>query len=447
MARNGAGGDAGAAPRRGPSWSCACGMADNWGDRKKCRGCKRDAPASVLRRIREAQDARRNDVASSGGGAGGRGQQRGGGGGGTGSGSGNAGARSGSAARAPSSYAEAARGGDKLAAELAELRRSNERLQRQVDALQAGGAAAPADAEDDEADTKEERIKLLSDNLRAVALVFTESSDEYRAAKLELDNLVKARREGKPLNVQIQRVDKRIDGQRKKLSKAEELCETGRKKVEDARADLAAAEKEVGEAKKLLGELEDERRQLLLRETQAAAQPPGPASTTASENEAWERTMASIQARVQAPGVQADLAMQIGGAVDLLRGLCGRLPAELPAQPVADAPAPAQADESTAAAAPTPTVTPSATSPTPPPAVPPAGPTAADDDDGQSGDEIEVDAEGLEDEPALAGFTAAQKERVREFLGRRRKPATARRLRMGLAATDGNSKKPEKGAE
>ncbi len=447
MARHGAGGDASAASRRGPSWSCGCGMVDNWGDRKKCRGCKRDAPASVLRRIREAQEARRDHVASSGGGAGGRGQQRGGGGGGNGGGNyNNSNARSGSATRTSATYAEAARGGDKLAAELAELRRANERLQRQVDALQPGGAAVPADAEDDEVDAREERIKLLTDNLRAVALVFTESSDEYRAKKLELDNLVRARREGKPLNIQIQRVDKRIDGQRKKLSKAEELYEAGCKKVEDARADLAAAEKEVGEAKRLLGELEEERKQLLLRETQAATQPPGPASTTASENEAWERTMASIQARVQAPGVQADLAMQIGGAVDLLRGLCGRLLAELPSPPAVDAAVPVQADGVAAAAAPTPTAAPPAVLPAPPPAVAPAEPAAAEDGE-QSSDELEVDAEGLEDEPALAGFTAAQKERVREFLGRRRKPAATRRLKMGLAAADGNTKKPEKGAE
>ncbi len=445
--------------RRGPPWSCNCGAVDNWGDRRKCRVCKRDAPAAVLRRQKEAQAAA-NAQATSAGGSGGK--QRGGGG------AGGAAARAGSAARSAPSYASVARsnGNDDISRELADLRRANEQLQRQVAALRAGNNEEPE--EDDAMDTgngekeREERIKVLGDNLKYVALVFSEESDEYRAKKAELDSLVRARREGKPLNVQIQRVDRRIEAQKKRLAKAEEQVGLERQRVVDAQSDLAAAQKEAAETKSGLEELEGERKQLLIREARALEQQaPAPAQpAVVSEVEAWERTMGAIAVRIRAPGVQPELAAEVGQVLDALRGLCSRLPAEIPADP---APAPPAA-----AAPPTPAI-PAVDAPAlaeqPPtgahvdpavssaPAAAAAGSAAEGNNDGTGADgdatdsdELQVDAEG-DEESAFAGIPAEQRERIREIMARRRRPATAGRLKKPEDKPSGNPKKPAKGGE
>ncbi len=460
--------------KRGPLWSCNCGAVDNWADRKKCRVCNRDAPAAVLRRQREAQAAASSNGGVPCGNGGGGAKQRGGGGGG-----GNAAARVGSAVRGAPSYANVARGGGgdgSVTSELAELRRANERLQRQVSALQAGkNAPAEDNDEDDTMDAgggekaREERIRVLTENLKAVALVFTEESDEYRAKKAELDSLVRARREGKPLNVQIQRVDKRIEAQRRKLTKAEEQVELERQRLVDAQSDLAAAQKEAADAKSNLGELEEERKQLLIREAQALqsqAAVPAPAAVV-SETEAWERTMGSIAVRVRAPGVQPELAAEVSQVLGALRALCSRLPADAPVDPPVAAVPPAEAAATAAAAAAAPAEPAAvglaqphvATGTSPATSVPTAHAAAAaataDAEDGtnvgdasESGD-IEVDAEGEEMETAFAGISAEQRERIREIMGRRRRAGPPGRLKKPLedGKPNSNPKKPAKGGE
>ncbi len=114
-----------------------------------------------------------------------------------------------------------------------------------------------------------------------------------------------------------------------------------RQRVIDAQSDLAAAQKEAVDAKGNLAEPEEERKQLLIRETQALAlQPAAPVhAAVVSEAEAWERTLGAITMRIHAPGVQPELANEVTQVLDTLRGLCGRLPAVVPvAEPVAAAP-------------------------------------------------------------------------------------------------------------
>ncbi len=456
-----------------PMWSCACGAHDNWANRKVCRVCKRSAPASVVRRQREAQEARRGD--SSGGKGGGGAGNRGGGGGGGGGGGSGGGARTGSASRTTTaySYADAARSGDKVAAELAEARRANERLQRQIAALQASRGTTTFDMDEDDVDdgcaaekTREERIKVLSENLKAVAAVFTEQSEEYRGRKAELDALVRARREGKPLNVQLQRTDKRIDAQKKRLTRAEEQLQLERRRLAEVQSDIAAAEKDLEEAKSNLADMEEERKQILLRETQAVAlQPAAPVQARfVSETEAWERTMGAIALRVQAPGVRAELATQVASALDTLRNLCGQLPAvvpeppavaALPNVPAATLPMPPAggaaaesaveaAGEATAAAPPAPASPPM---PTDGAAVTDAGATEAEPQAAQYASDIDVDADGCEDDAVLESLTPAQRERVRQLMGMRSRRKGAPKTLAKPAEREGRTKKPSKGGE
>ncbi len=456
-----------------PMWSCSCGAHDNWANRKACRVCKRSAPASVIRRQREAQEARRGN--GGGGRNGDGGGNRGGGGGGGGGGGSGGGARAGSATRTTTaaSYADAARSGDKVTTELAELRRSNERLQRQIAALQSSRGTATFDMDEDDGDdggtaerTREDRIKVLSENLKAIAAVFSEQSDEYRGKKSELDALVRARRECKPLNIQLQRTDKRIDAQRKRLTRAEEQLQLERKRLIEVQHDIAAAEKDLEEAKNNLAEMEEERKQILLRETQAVAQQPAAPVLAhfVSETEAWERTMGAIALRVQAPGVQAELAAQVASTLDILRGLCGQLPAVVPEVPIAVAPAaapsaiPSVPPASGAAAASADAATGDGTAPMPPvPALPAtatdsaagasAGAAEAEAQSAQYASDIDVDAEGCDEDTVLEGLSPAQRERIRQLMGTRCRRKGAPKTLAKPAERDGRTKKPAKGGE
>ncbi len=483
------------APRH-PLWSCGkCGGADNWGDRSSCRFCYQDPPSSVLRRQRAATEARKQ-----GGGGGGNAQQRAGGGGG-------GGARAGSATRsAPAtSYADATRGNqNKIAAELAESRRQNEGLQRQLATLQSNLGATADEMEDDDGDeegdaekVRDERIRTLTDNLKGVAAVFTEDSNEYRSKKSELDNLLRAKRECKPLNVQIQRVDRNIEKQKQRLTRAEEQLEVEKRRLKEAQADLAAAEEDLKESRNGLGELEEERKQLLLREAKsqqssALASSAAPPTTQSDEEvDAWNRTLGAIQVRMRAPGVDTQLAAQLAAVLDTLRVLCSQLPANVPVATSEAPPGPpplqptalsqhtaanagdggggggsatGQACSSegggtgsgTAAAA----VSGAGAGPSTGGGIPPCEggkPTARNDGAAPEPCSSEVDGESADDMDAesevLAGITPAQKQRIRELMGRRtrRKGTGTGRLRKGIddkdSAKDQCPKKPAKGGD
>ncbi len=478
------------APRH-PLWSCGkCGGADNWGDRSSCRFCYQDPPSSVLRRQRAATEARKQ-----GGGGGGNAQQRAGGGGG-------GGARTGSASRSTStmSYADAARTNqNKIATELAESKRQNERLQRQLAMLQSNLGATADEMDDDDGDdegdaerVRDERIRTLTDNLKGVAAVFTEDSNEYRSKRSELDNLLRAKRECKPLNIQIQRVDRKIEKQKQRLTKAEEQLEVEKKRLKEAQADLAAAEDDLKETRSGLGELEDERKQLLLREAKAqqssasecSAAPP--ATQCDGEVDAWNRTLGAIQVRMRAPGVDAQLAAQLAAVLDTLRVLCSQLPADAPVAASGAPPAPPSLQPATPAqhtAASTsvggggggPAAAGQAGSSGGGGAGPGAATAAGSADTGSgasAGGEppqgerndgaatepgvSEVDGESADDmdaesEVVLEGITPAQKQRIRELMGRRVRRRVAGRIRKGIddkvSAMDQCPKKPAKGSD
>ncbi len=87
-------------------------------------------------------------------------------------------------------------------------------------------------------------------------------------------------------------------------------------------------ETELAEAKGQLEQAEEERKALLLREAQAQDKAPTePPKTSHGETE-WNQMCGLIRERAQLPGVNTVLAEQISTTLDLLRKLCGQLPAD-----------------------------------------------------------------------------------------------------------------------
>ncbi len=332
------------APRY-PLWSCGkCGVADNWGDRVGCRVCFQEPPSSVRRRQQESKRRGTADAgATMGKGGGGGGAWNSGSGGGKGSPGGkrlpNRGAANGR------SYAEAVASGrgttadPTITTELQELRRSNERLVRQLE--QARAAAASNRAKDDDEDdgdeaaeeqerVRDEQIKNLQTNMRALVALFGEDSPEHRRKRDELDALLKAKREGRPLKAQLQNVDRRIERQKARVEKLD--AQVGRicSDIAELREELEKTEGELAEAKETLSATEDERKALLLREAQAqgdGSQPGAEGSKLPEGEREWNSMCALIRDRAGQPGVHAELASQVSSALDLLRQLCWQLPA------------------------------------------------------------------------------------------------------------------------
>ncbi len=358
---------------RFPLWTCAgCGATDNWGDRDGCRRCHAAPPASVTRRQREAVSGRKPGGGGGGGGGkngnggrtssstpspstrsssaagkgGGGGSTGSGGGGGGGGGPGGKGQPSALAPAAARSYVDAVVGGARAgtgaavatATELAELRRSNERLVRQVTELRAaqsehhtatGEEIEDADEDDDTAAARDEKIRVLQSNIKSIALVFGEESTEHVSKKAELEAMLKAKRECKPLKVQLQNADKRIERLRNRAQRADAAVGQICTKIADLRDELEGAEHELDEAKTLLAQAEEERKALLLREAQSAkaeAGGDGVVAKASNGEEEWSRMVNIIQDRATQPGVQAELATQIGSALQMLHALCRQLP-------------------------------------------------------------------------------------------------------------------------
>ncbi len=330
---------------RYPLWSCGkCGGADNWGDRVGCRFCFQEPPSSVRRR---QQESKRRGAADAGATVGK------GGGGGIASNSTGGGGKGGPGAKRPPnrgttggrSYAEALAGGRGAAAdpsittELQELRRSNDRLVRQLEQARAAAASQRAkddDEEDgDEAAEEQERarddqIKNLQSNMRALVALFGEDSPEHRRKRDELDALLKAKREGRPLKTQLQNVDRRIDRQKARVEKLD--AQVGRicSDIAELREELEKVEGELTEAKETLAATEEERKSLLLREAQAqsdGSQPGAEGSKLPDGEREWSSMCALIRDRAGQPGVHAELASQVSSALELLRQLCWQLPA------------------------------------------------------------------------------------------------------------------------
>ncbi len=376
---------------RFPSWSCGvCGASANWRCRRKCRGCQRDPPKTI--RDAQREHMREREAAGKTGGGGGRasggggsqhnhgprspqGTNRGVGGGpatnsnkGSGKGGGNLGGK-GNGTGAKGAYAEAAAKGRDLAAELAELRRANERLVQQVATLQ----AAKADDEDedmeeesdaDAAAKRDARIRVLESNLRALAEVYTEASPRYLEAKEELESLYRQRRESRPLKSQLVHADRKIEKMRQRAERLLERAKDLQRQRDEAQQELDEVDKELEAARGGLAALEEERKALLLREAQAqqegsqtldpatnadAAAAAAATSPGGSEAATWEQLRHFVGARAMAPGVNSELAAQVGTAFQLLQDLVaqtvqphlqgGAMPAGATAAATAAAPA------------------------------------------------------------------------------------------------------------
>ncbi len=195
-----------------PTWICGpCGTTGNWQCRRNCRGCGRDPPKSIRDRQREHVRARSSTQGRGGTGGGGQNSNQqhqqhrqwnwnqGGGGGGAARGDGSNASRT---DVGPKTFADAARARD-WAGEVAELRKSNERLLRQLNALQSNRAKAEDDddrMDDDESDetavaARDERIKVLEAGMPSLIAIFTDDSSKVKGAKEELAELVRQRRE------------------------------------------------------------------------------------------------------------------------------------------------------------------------------------------------------------------------------------------------------------
>ncbi len=240
------------------------------------------------------------------------------------------------------SNAEAAAQSSKLqasiAAELADERRANERLRKQLAQLQAAGksntgpADDDADMDDEDAEAERDaRIEKLTKHIKGLEEFFGESSETYRAARAELDGLLRARREDKPLKVQLMRLDRQIEKQKAKTERLDEQLDAARGRLAEAQSEVAELENDLADSKKVQATLDEERKAVLLREAQslreetsAAAQPPpaAPAAQPVSDDRAWEHVVGAIQRQATLPGVTAELASQMAGAVELLRTLC-----------------------------------------------------------------------------------------------------------------------------
>ncbi len=177
--------------------------------------------------------------------------------------------------------------------------------------------------------------------------------------------------------------------------------------------------------------------------------------------------MGAIALRVQAPGVQADLAARVANALDVLRGLCGQLPATVPEAPIAAAPAAASSSTSStspipqaggAAAAAADAATGDGTATMPPVPAPPtattdgatttgAGAADAEEHSAHDASDIDVDAEGCDEESVLEGLSPAQRERIRQLMGTRSRRKGAPKTLAKPAERDGRTKKPAKGGD
>ncbi len=333
-----------------PTWICGpCGTTGNWQCRRLCRGCGRDPPKSIRDRQREHLRDRSSTQGRSGNSGGGQNpnqqhqqhrqwnRNQGGGGGGAARGDGSNASRT---DVGPKTFADAVRVRD-WAGEVAELKKSNERLLRQLSAMQSNRTKSEDDddkMDDDEGDetaaaARDERIKVLEAGMPSLIAVFTEDSSQVKGAKEELAELVRQRRESKPLRTQLQNVDRRIDKQRQKSERLQAKADELRCKIDELQEECALVTSELGDTKEGLAALEDERKTLLLKEAQQEdaahrAQPGAPTLDGGPQlDAAWTTVVQNIGARLNLPGTNQQLGSQVSATVQLLRDLLVQLAA------------------------------------------------------------------------------------------------------------------------
>ncbi len=347
-------------------WACNCGEAENWLCRPRCKKCGRDQPSriaadakKVAERCRRERDEGRRSPSRGrsrerdqrgrsksrgrdGGGNAGSKKSGGKGGGGGGNSNNNNGGPS-------RTYAEVARRTEELKRQVAAERREKEALAKKLAAATArndgdGNAAAEASHDDDdEADAEEardNRLQQLQSAIEALEPVVDADDAKLGALRGERDALVKARREGKPLKIQLLTLDRKIGQKRTAIKKMEAKQSEAWAAVERTRKEAEALDKEHEDLVQELDSLESDKKDLLRRELDGD-------DGTKTEDAHWLGTVGAIRTRLQLPGIDPMLAAAVATTLEQLRQQCLQLPALVPAAAgqgaAATAPAPAGA--------------------------------------------------------------------------------------------------------
>ncbi len=203
----------------GRAWSCSCGTDGNWATRATCRGCGRDAPKSVLDRLRDQQ---RNGT---------------------------------KATRA------ASRSQDSTASEVAALRRELAELKKEREAAAATaststspsskGTAASAEPAMD-ADTAAER-DALRESIARLKKDLRHDHPEILEREAKLKDLLEQRPTATRVlsaTKKVQRLENRIADKTKGIAEAEKLVEQAVKDLQTKLEEKAALELELTAAKK-----------------------------------------------------------------------------------------------------------------------------------------------------------------------------------------------------
>ena len=225
-----------------PQWSCSCGTAGNWASRLRCRGCGKEAPA----RIRIAAEKAARETAKTPKGA----QPR----------------------QPQGAWASGAPGGERL-------RKLEERLKTVEAENKALRSTSTLPSCADEVVEEVDTFPLADPDVQKVeaahgAMVAAFGPDSARARELaaELERLRQARRQAKPMSVQLRAVERKVAKGRKALEKFEAEAKAAAAEVEAAKASLEAASAKVSEAKLRLQGDEDELQELV-RKNAAASKP------------------------------------------------------------------------------------------------------------------------------------------------------------------------------
>ncbi len=329
-------------------WSCNCGEADNWLCRPRCKKCGREQPSRIAadakkmaercRRERDEgrrspsrgrsreRDQRGRSKSRGRDGGGNSGNKKSGGKGGGGGGSNNNGGSS-------KTYAEAARRTEELKRQVAAERREKEALAKKLAAATArndgdGNAAAEASHDDDdEADAEEardNRLLQLQSAIEALEPVVDADDAKLGALRGERDALVKARREGKPLKIQLLTLDRKLGQKRTAIKKVEAKQSEAWAAVERTRKEAEALDKEHEDLLQELDTLESDKKDLLRRELDGD-------DSTKTEDAHWLGTVGAIRTRLQLPGIDPMLAAAVATTLEQLRQQCLQLPALVPA--------------------------------------------------------------------------------------------------------------------
>ena len=238
--------DDGSAVLRGPTsptWCCSCGVAGNWASRVRCRGCNKQAPA----RIRSDAEKAAKSVAST------------------------------PAAVQPRQPRGAWTHGHPDKGRLRQLEEQLRAAQAENVALRQGARSDAIDLEEIEGDGDGTLAQPTQDvhKVQAAldAIVALDGADSTSARELaaELEALREARRQAKPVSVQLRAVERKVAKRRKALDKGKAEVDAARAQVEAAKALLEAALGKVREAELRLQADEAELRDLVQKNAQAGA--------------------------------------------------------------------------------------------------------------------------------------------------------------------------------